>query len=204
MLFRSGLLFGVELLWGCRGENKKQELKDDRARADRKLNYMAYGTRGMKEGDMSIGDFTVYFAAITGVGEWLTKLSNAISGYMEVNHDVTDLRHFLNLSDQKENKEESLQHQKEVISFTFDNVSFSYQKEPIIRNLNFTILGGEKIAIVGINGAGKSTLIKLLCGMLYPDQGRILVNGQDSRRIDRKKYFGMLDRKSTRLNSSHL
>lgn len=74
---------------------------------------------------------------------------------------------------------------------TLENVTFRYPgtEKNILENINLTIHSGEKIAIVGLNGAGKSTLIKLLCGFYDPLEGRVLLNGQDIRGFNRKKYY---------------
>ena len=53
------------------------------------------------------------------------------------------------------------------------NLSISYGGIQAIRNINFSILNGEKISLIGANGAGKSTAIKLLIGELKPSKGVI-------------------------------
>lgn len=72
----------------------------------------------------------------------------------------------------------------------FQNVSFSYEgmRDFTLRNINLTINGGEKIAIVGLNGAGKTTFIKLLARVYDPTEGQILVDGIDLREIDLKSW----------------
>ncbi|NOT80497.1 MAG: ATP-binding cassette domain-containing protein [Bacteriovoracaceae bacterium] len=58
------------------------------------------------------------------------------------------------------------------LSLNVKNLSFSYDKKnPLLKEINLRIYGGEVIAIKGSNGAGKSTLFKLLSGMLRPSQG---------------------------------
>ena len=60
------------------------------------------------------------------------------------------------------------------------NLSFSYNKgTPVLSDINFSIKEGEMVSIVGKNGAGKSTLSNLICGFLSPDDGKILLNGND-------------------------
>ena len=54
-----------------------------------------------------------------------------------------------------------------------ENVSFDYEGKPLIKNLNTTILRGDKIAILGPNGVGKTTLLRLLLGELEPSSGKI-------------------------------
>lgn len=48
-----------------------------------------------------------------------------------------------------------------------------------INNLSFEVETGKLVAICGVSGSGKSTLLKLLCGIIRPDAGKILINGQD-------------------------
>jgi ATPase subunit of ABC transporter with duplicated ATPase domains len=55
-----------------------------------------------------------------------------------------------------------------------ENISKSYGTKKVLKNVNFDIKRGERIALMGPNGAGKSTLIKILLGMLSPDSGEIL------------------------------
>lgn len=63
----------------------------------------------------------------------------------------------------------------------FEHVAFSYpgSRSPVFTDLNFEVVFGSSVAIVGINGAGKSTLLKLLAGLLTPTSGRILCDGVD-------------------------
>jgi len=60
---------------------------------------------------------------------------------------------------------------------TVENLTFSYSRvSPLIRGLSFQATPGDRICIVGKNGKGKTTLIKLLAGVLDPDEGQILYN----------------------------
>jgi ATP-binding cassette subfamily B protein len=67
----------------------------------------------------------------------------------------------------------------------FEHVSFTYPgtERRVLDDVNLELKPGAVVAIVGENGAGKSTLVKLLCRMYAPDQGRILIDGQDLARI---------------------
>ena len=67
---------------------------------------------------------------------------------------------------------------------TFDAVSFAYgQRSGGIDTINLTVAPGEKLGVVGASGAGKSTLVALLMRLYDAEQGRILVDGTDVRRV---------------------
>jgi len=78
----------------------------------------------------------------------------------------------------------------------FENIWFAYKSdEYILKDLNFTIHPGEKVALVGPTGAGKSSIIRLLCRLYEPTQGRILVNGIDIRDLPQaelRRYIGVI------------
>lgn len=81
----------------------------------------------------------------------------------------------------------------ETLEVEFKDVSFKYPNTDkyVIKNLNFKIHKGEKLAIVGENGAGKSTIIKLITGLFKPTSGQILINGIDISSFNMTEYRKM-------------
>ncbi|MCU0524322.1 MAG: ABC transporter ATP-binding protein/permease [Elainella sp. Prado103] len=81
----------------------------------------------------------------------------------------------------------SLRHLTESVmpsQIRFEQVWFGYKADEfVLRDLNFTIQPGEKVAIVGPTGAGKSSIIRLLCRLYEVSRGRILLDGQDIREM---------------------
>ncbi len=73
----------------------------------------------------------------------------------------------------------------------FEDVSFAYSAEPVLRNLSFDVRPGERVGIVGATGAGKSTLISLLLRFYDVTSGRILIDGVDIRQMDLKELRGL-------------
>lgn len=67
----------------------------------------------------------------------------------------------------------------------FEGVTKRYENTLALDGLNVNIYRGEFITTVGSSGGGKTTLVKLINGLLEPDEGRVLVNGQDVARVDR-------------------
>ena len=104
----------------------------------------------------------------------------------------------------------------------FDHVSKSFGDLHVLDDVSFEVLAGETLCILGRSGVGKSVSLQQIMGFLKPDKGRILVAGEDITGFNdqqmeevRKKVtmvfqsgalFDSLsvDRKSTRLNSSHI
>jgi subfamily B ATP-binding cassette protein MsbA len=68
-------------------------------------------------------------------------------------------------------------------SVVFDRVSFAYDDGPVLRDISFRAAKGEVIALVGPSGAGKSTLVDLIPRFYEPTEGRILIDGVNSRDI---------------------
>ena len=68
-----------------------------------------------------------------------------------------------------------------VLGVEFDNVTFSYGGEPVLRNINLKVEPGQTIAVMGATGAGKSTLCLLLGRFYDVMKGRVLVEGIDVR-----------------------
>ena len=66
----------------------------------------------------------------------------------------------------------------------FDDVSFAYAAEPVLRNVSFELHPGERVGIVGATGAGKSTLISLLLRFYDVTSGHILIDGVDIREME--------------------
>ncbi|MBV9464144.1 MAG: ABC transporter ATP-binding protein, partial [Verrucomicrobiae bacterium] len=64
-----------------------------------------------------------------------------------------------------------------------ENVSFRYEKIPVLDGINLTIPHGKLLAIVGATGSGKTTLINLIPRFYDPSAGRILIDGQDIREV---------------------
>lgn len=61
----------------------------------------------------------------------------------------------------------------------FKNVWFSYGDREVIRDLNFSVSFNEKVAILGESGEGKTTILRLIMGLVRPDSGKIIIDGED-------------------------
>ena len=70
---------------------------------------------------------------------------------------------------------------KDSLAVEFDKVSFAFDDHVVLREISFSVPRSSMVLLLGASGAGKSIVLKLILGLLRPDSGRIVVNGQ---RID--------------------
>ena len=73
-----------------------------------------------------------------------------------------------------------------MVSLQVQQVYFSYLDGLILHNINFSIKAGDMVGLLGPNGSGKTTLIKLVSGVIKPDQGEIKLDGYSLTQLSRK------------------
>lgn len=89
---------------------------------------------------------------------------------------------------------------KDVINI--ENLSFKYENNQVLKNVNIDIKEGDYLGIVGPNGCGKSTLIKLMLNLLSPQKGNIKILGQDLKKFNRWNKIGYVSQKANSFNGS--
>ncbi|MHB8831524.1 MAG: ABC transporter ATP-binding protein [Patescibacteria group bacterium] len=144
--------------------------------------YMA--VRLWQKGMISIGDVILvqgYLIAVIGriwnVGRIMRNLYEAFSDAQEMvdilekPYDVLDVKGAKPLKIKKG-------------QIAFEDVTFNYnQTREILTNFDLTVAPGERVALVGPSGAGKSTIVKLLLRFYDLDGGKILIDGQDIKKV---------------------
>jgi len=77
-------------------------------------------------------------------------------------------------------------------SFCIDvqNLNFSYNGNPVLENVSFSVKDGEYLGIIGPNGGGKTTLIKIILGLLKPDTGSVKIFGEDIKTFKERALIG--------------
>ena len=71
------------------------------------------------------------------------------------------------------------------------NVTFSYDRRQVLKDINLVIPKGKVVAIMGLSGCGKTTLLRLIGGALLPDQGEIRVAGEVINKLDDAGLFAL-------------
>ena len=80
---------------------------------------------------------------------------------------------------------------KDLTLISFKNVSFKYDKDPVLENADVTINKGEFIAVGGDSGIGKSTMFKLMTSVLAPDKGEIVFDTKNGTAKTAADYRGI-------------
>ena len=79
---------------------------------------------------------------------------------------------------------------------SLQNISFSYDKTPVLKDVSYDFEKGKTYCIIGKSGAGKTTLLSLLSGLATPTAGDIIYNGKSISKIDkyafRSKFIGVV------------
>ncbi len=140
-------------------------------------------------GRISVGSLTFLAGALATAQGELSMVFSLVSSISEHALFLTDLLSFLELRPAIESRPDALPAPRPIRQgFEFRRVSFHYPgtEREVLRELDFRIGPGERVALVGENGNGKTTFVKLIARLYDPTAGVILLDGVDLReyRID--------------------
>ncbi|MGQ9470414.1 MAG: metal ABC transporter ATP-binding protein [Candidatus Aminicenantales bacterium] len=86
---------------------------------------------------------------------------------------------------------------KQEVQIAVKNVWFSYDKKPVLRDINLTIYAGDFLALLGSNGAGKTTLLKVMLGLLRPTKGEVFLFGTEMGSFKKWELLGYVPQTAT-------
>ena len=140
---------------------------------------------------ITIADFVLFFAALTSFTNWVSQVFLDFSELYKDSLEIGIIRAFLEYPEPFDFEQKASIPKADQYEICLKDVSYRYpgSQKDIVCHMNLTIRPGENLAIVGTNGAGKTTLVKLVCGLLDPDEGQVLLNGRDIRSFNRKEYY---------------
>jgi ATP-binding cassette subfamily B protein len=133
---------------------------------------------------LSLGTLVFLTSSIMAAQTNISQVFSSLSSIADQALFLTDLLAFFQMKPQVTSKPNALPAPRPIRrGFEFRNVSFRYPgtQRWILRNLNFTLECGERIALIGQNGQGKTTIVKLITRLYDPTDGQILLDGIDLR-----------------------
>lgn len=128
----------------------------------------------------SISNLVLVFCLATSLGAPLLRLVSFLPALMQINYKIDELENVMNFEPLQVGDNEFTGENYDV---SFQNIEFSYDDTPVVRDLTLTAKEGETTAFVGESGSGKSTLAKLLVHYYDPNSGKITIGGQDIREL---------------------
>lgn len=142
---------------------------------------------------LSVSEFLLYFTAVSTFTTWVMGILEEMVTLHKESLDISRIREFLEYPEPFKFEDGAPVPAADGYELRLENVSYRYlgADKDTIHGLSITVHPGEKLAIVGLNGAGKTTLVKLMCGLLDPTDGRVLLNGIDIRAFNRSDYYGL-------------
>lgn len=135
----------------------------------------------------SVGAFTLVTLAIQQSSSNFQQAFSTASGIADQALFLTDLIAFFEMKPTVQSKPNGLPAPRPIQKgFEFRNVSFAYPgtERRVLKNFNFSLRPGERIALIGENGQGKTTVVKLITRLYDPTEGQILLDGIDLRDYD--------------------
>lgn len=135
----------------------------------------------------TFGDFASYLGALMMLQSPIKKFQEA---FVKVQETVVSLERVYSIVDDTSYVDETTSEEafpEEWNEITYQQVEFSYQNQPVLKDINLSIQRGEIVAIVGESGGGKSTLVNLLQRFFDPTSGAIFIDNKDIRRINLKE-----------------
>ena len=143
-------------------------------------------------GAFAVGSVVQYVGALMELVKSVSDLFFVITENRVYTSHLQKLFEFLDLPDAKRQGTLPVPEAGDC-TVEFRNVSFRYpgSDTDVLKNVNLTLRGGKKQALVGANGAGKTTFVKLLCRLYDPTEGQILLNGVDIREYDYDRYLNL-------------
>lgn len=142
------------------------------------VSFILLGTVLISINDLSIANFIVLYTYKNKIETLLNVYNSIAQQIKDFNLSATRVFEVLDNKYQKE-KDTGKELTNIMGQIEFKNVSFSYDKDNVLENINFKINPGERVGFVGESGSGKSTIFNLITRLYMLNEGTILIDNQN-------------------------
>ena len=136
--------------------------------------------------EITIGEFTIFNGCLWCITSPMASIGNFINQFQQFNASSFKIRQLENEESKIVNHEVKKRDTGLAGKIEFKNVTFAYETDRVLKNINFSANAGDTIAIVGPTGSGKTTLVNLLSRFYDPTYGTIYIDGINIKNIDLK------------------
>lgn len=145
-----------------------------------------FGCLQALDGHMTPGDVLVFASYMTQIYQPIRQITRLSTRFSRASVSIERINSILETEPDIQDEVNAIKARALRGEIAFRNVSFSYiDGKTILDNVSFHIKPGERVALVGASGAGKSTIANLLIRLYDPNQGHVLIDGQDIKRYQR-------------------
>lgn len=146
--------------------------------------FISAGGYLVLKGKLTIGQFTIFNGCLWCITAPMANIGNFINQFQQFNASTLKIRQL--------EEEEPLIKNRNVLKrdtgingkIQFKNVTFSYEGDRVLKNINFTIEAGKTLAIIGPTGSGKSTITNLISRFYDPTYGTVYLDDINIKNID--------------------
>ena len=151
-----------------------------------------YGGYQVIKGVSTPGTFFSFLAALIMLYEPVKRLTNVNNTIQQGIAGAVRVFSIIDIVPDIKNDPDAVDLPKISRGIDIEDVTFRYEEAPVLKHINLSIKAGEVVAFVGMSGGGKTTLVNLIPRFYDVSEGRILIDGQDIRRVTVESLRGQI------------
>ena len=150
---------------------------------------MGFGGYKIIQDSLTVGEFVEFTVLLGLMIAPIVQMSSVGSQLTEALAGLDRTEELMNLEEESDEENRTIELDKVVGRMSFSDVSFSYEEgKEVLHNISFDVEPGQVIALVGSSGSGKSTIAGLAASFLNPDSGTIIIDGHDLSKVNLNSF----------------
>ena len=141
------------------------------------------GPPGPLTGELTEGTLVIFLLLTQRLVDPLAQMSNIVDRYEDATASLKRILGVMSLPVHIQDSEDASDIETVEGRVEFDDVTFAYEEEPVLEDVDFEVEPGETVGLVGPTGAGKTTIVKLLLRLYDVNHGAVRIDGHDLREL---------------------